>query len=138
MASTISYKKIEHPSAPAKTKRFAIYEKSAVAPSVLVFFITVSFGRIATFLPIYTMEKGPTGIQVYFFLYALALIFTRMFAGKIYDQRGHQAVFIPSTLFIVAAMLLLAWMPSNMILYCSYFLRHWVRCCSTGSSRVVS
>ncbi|WP_410200440.1 MFS transporter [Peribacillus frigoritolerans] len=28
-----------------------------------------------------------------------------------------QAVFIPSTLFIVAAMLLLAWMPSNMILY---------------------
>lgn len=40
-----------------------------------------------------------------------------MFAGKIYDQKGHQAVFNPSTLFIVVAMLLLAWTPSNMILY---------------------
>lgn len=80
-------------------------------------FITVTFGGTATFLPLYTIEKGLTGIQGYFFLYALALIFTRMFAGKIYDQKGHQAVFIPSTLFIVVAMLLLAWMPSNMILY---------------------
>ncbi|MFE0507501.1 MFS transporter [Peribacillus butanolivorans] len=117
LALTIPCKKVEQPSAPTKTNRFDIYEKSAVAPSVLVFFITVSFGGIATFLPLYTMEKGLTGIHVYFFLYALALIFTRMFAGKIYDQRGHQAVFIPSTLFIVAAMLLLAWMPNNMILY---------------------
>ncbi|PCD09434.1 MFS transporter [Peribacillus simplex] len=117
MASTITYKKVDHASAPIKTNRFDIYEKSAVAPSVLVFFITVTFGGTATFLPLYTIEKGLTGIQGYFFLYALALIFTRMFAGKIYDQKGHQAVFIPSTLFIVVAMLLLARMPSNMILY---------------------
>ncbi|USK73561.1 MFS transporter [Peribacillus frigoritolerans] len=121
MASTITYKKVDA-SAPVKTNRFDIYEKSAVAPSVLVFFITVTFGGTATFLPLYTIEKGLTGIQGYFFLYALALIFTRMFAGKIYDQKGHQAVFIPSTLLIVVAMLLLAWMPSNMILYMAAIL----------------
>jgi MFS family permease len=45
-----------------------------------------------------------------------------MFAGKIYDQKGHKAIFILSTLFIVVAMLLLAWMPSNMILYIAAIL----------------
>lgn len=62
MASTITYKKVDHASVPVKTNRFDIYEKSAVAPSVLVFFITVTFGGTATFLPLYTIEKGLTGI----------------------------------------------------------------------------
>ncbi|MFE4142782.1 hypothetical protein ACFX4I_12975 [Peribacillus sp. YIM B13472] len=39
----------------------------AFGPSVLVFFFKLSFSGIAPFLPLYTMEKGLTGIQVYFF-----------------------------------------------------------------------
>uniref|UniRef100_UPI0005A9AB12 MFS transporter n=1 Tax=Neobacillus dielmonensis TaxID=1347369 RepID=UPI0005A9AB12 len=76
LASRIKYKKAE----PAKEKvKLAVYEKSALKPSLLLFFLTVTFGGIATFLPLYTAEKHVAGIQLYFLLYALATLATRAF-----------------------------------------------------------
>jgi MFS family permease len=114
-AANITYKKIEQPQKLAHHK-WDIYEKSALEPSILLFFLTVTFGGIASFLPLYTAEKGISGIQWYFLLYALALMVTRTFAGQLYDKKGHQAVFIPGAVLILLAMLLLAWLPNNMIL----------------------
>jgi MFS family permease len=120
-AANITYKKIEQPQKLAHHK-WDIYEKSALEPSILLFFLTVTFGGIASFLPLYTAEKGISGIQWYFLLYALALMVTRTFAGQLYDKKGHQAVFIPGAAFILLAMLLLAWLPNNMILFTAAIL----------------
>lgn len=118
MAALIRYQKVEKDSfAAVTTKRFDIYEKSALHPSLLIFFISVTFGGIATFLPLYTTEKGVSGIQWYFLLYALALMVTRLFAGRLYDRKGHRAIFIPASLLIMTGMLLLAWMPGEEVLY---------------------
>ncbi|MGE6612225.1 MFS transporter [Peribacillus sp. NPDC076916] len=117
-ASLIRYRKVgSDPLAAVRAKRFDIYEKSALQPSLLIFFISVTFGGIATFLPLYTAEKGVDGIQWYFLVYAMALMVTRLFAGRLYDRRGHRAIFVPSTLLIMTGMLLLAWMPSETVLY---------------------
>ncbi|MDQ0268274.1 MFS transporter [Cytobacillus purgationiresistens] len=115
LSSFIRFKKVEPVTTPHK--KWDIYEKSAVPPSILIFFITVTFGGIATFLPIYALQKGLDGIEWYFLLYALALLISRTFAGRIYDRRGHQAVFIPGTIMIMIAMSFLAWLPNNLILY---------------------
>jgi MFS family permease len=120
-AANITYKKIEQPQKLAHHK-WDIYEKSALEPSILLFFLTVTFGGIASFLPLYTAEKGISGIQWYFLLYALALMVTRTFAGQLYDKKGHQAVFIPGAALILLAMLLLAWLPNNMILFTAAIL----------------
>ncbi|WP_285768742.1 MFS transporter [Peribacillus sp. SI8-4] len=117
-ASLISYQKVEKdPLTAAVVKRFDVYEKSAIQPSLLIFFISVTFGGIATFLPLYTAEKGVDGIQWYFLVYAMALMVTRLFSGRLYDRRGHRAIFLPSTVLIMAGMLLLAWMPGEAVLY---------------------
>ncbi|MEH7418109.1 MFS transporter, partial [Neobacillus drentensis] len=116
LSSRISYKKVDPNPGKEKTKR-KLYEKGALKPSILMFFITVTFGGIAAFLPLYTVEKHITGIQLYFLFYALALMVTRSFAGQLYDRKGLQAVFIPGTLLILAAMILLAWLPNSFILY---------------------
>jgi len=42
---------------------------------------------------------------------------TRAFAGQLYDRKGHQAVFIPGTLLILIAMMLLSWLPNSMVLF---------------------
>ncbi len=118
----IKYKKVEHHEKPLAVKKLDFYEKSAVKPAWLMMFITVTFGGIATFLPLYSIENGVTGIQLYFLLYALALMFTRTFAGKLYDKKGHQAVFIPGALLILTAMLLLSWLPNNAVLYTAALL----------------
>ncbi|MBS4189748.1 MFS transporter [Bacillus sp. FJAT-49705] len=120
LSSFIRYKKVEPKSVPLK--KWDFYEKSALPPSLLLFFITVTFGGIATFLPLYSVQEGVEGIQWYFLLYALALMVSRTFAGKIYDQKGHQAVFIPGTILIFIAMGLLAWLPNSFILFTAAIL----------------
>ncbi|WP_409298926.1 MFS transporter [Peribacillus sp. SCS-26] len=122
LSSTIRYKKMEQSPEKSVTVKWDIYEKSALKPSILLFFITVTFGGIASFLPLYTDDKGISGIQMYFLVYAIALMLTRPFAGKLYDRKGHKAVFIPGAVLIVVAMVLLAWLPNTMILYAAAFL----------------
>lgn len=122
LSSMIRYKKVEKAETKAVTAKWDFYEKTALPPSLLLFFITVTFGGIASFLPLYTAQKGITGIQWYFLIYALALMLTRTFAGKLYDKRGHRAVFIPGAILIVLAMFLLAWLPNTIVLFIAAFL----------------
>ncbi|MEH7117989.1 MFS transporter [Neobacillus vireti] len=121
LSSRITYKKIERKQDKEKTK-ISIYEKGALKPSLLMFFITFTFGGIAAFLPLYTAARHISGIQLYFLLYALALMITRTFAGQVYDKKGHKAVFIPGTLLILIAMILLAWLPNSLVLYVAAIL----------------
>src|SRR5690606_25021570 len=41
----------------------------------------------------------------------------RLYAGRVYDKKGHRAVFLPGTTLIIIAMLLLAWMANSIVLY---------------------
>lgn len=123
IASQIRFKKVEPQSIqPAGKKWLDLYEKSSLPPSILAFFVTFTFGGIATFLPLYTVQEGVDGIQWYFLVYAASLMLTRTFAGQLYDRKGHKAVFIPGTLLIFVAMLLLSWLPSTTILLVAAFL----------------
>ncbi|MBT2659167.1 MFS transporter [Bacillus sp. ISL-18] len=121
LSSRITYKQVDPKPVQGKTK-LDLYEKGALKPSALMFFITFTFGGIAAFLPLYTAEKHISGIQLYFLFYALALMITRTFAGQLYDRKGLRAVFIPGTLLILAAMVLLAWLPNSLILYLAAIL----------------
>jgi MFS family permease len=122
LSSKIQYKKVDKSDQETVALKWDFYEKSALEPSYLLFFITVTFGGIASFLPLYAFQKGIAGIQWYFFIYAIALMLTRTFAGKIYDKRGHQAIFIPGAFLIIMAMILLSWLPNSFVLYVAAFL----------------
>ncbi|MGY0693377.1 MFS transporter [Virgibacillus sp. FSP13] len=116
LSSKIRYKKVEQSPNKSTTVKFDIFEKTALQPSVLLFFITVTFGGIASFLPLYATQKGIEGIELYFLMYAIFLMISRTFAGKIYDKKGHEFVFLPGTLLIFIAMILLSWLPSMFVM----------------------
>src|SRR5699024_4127700 len=116
LSSLIRYKKVEESPDKSTTVKFDIFEKTAVQPSALLFFITVTFGGIASFLPLYAVENGLRGIEFYFFIYAVFLLLSRTFAGRIYDQKGHLYVFPPGAVMVFTAMLLLAWLPSTKVM----------------------
>lgn len=120
LSSTIHYKQVNPETAPHK--KWDLYEKTALPPSILLFFLTVTFGGIASFLPLYTAQKGIEGIQWYFLLYAFALLLSRTFAGKIYDKKGHKAIFIPGAILVLLSMLMLSWLPNSLILYIAAIL----------------
>ena len=96
--------------------KFDVFEKTAVQPALLLFFITVTFGGIASFLPLYAAQKQVGGIETYFLVYAIFLLISRTFAGRIYDEKGHIYVFPPGVILIFIAMLLLAWLPNSFVL----------------------
>ncbi|GGJ53570.1 MFS transporter [Virgibacillus salexigens] len=116
LSSRIRYKQVEESKDKTVTMKFDIFEKTAIQPALLLFFITFTFGGIATFLPLHAAEKSITGIESYFLVYAVFLMISRTFAGKIYDQKGHIYVFLPGTVFIFGAMLLLAWLPNTFVM----------------------
>ncbi|MDF0725831.1 MFS transporter [Cytobacillus sp. S13-E01] len=117
LSSKINLQKAVKPSTNSASKKWDLYEKTALPPSILLFFITVTFGGIASFLPLYATQQGIPGIQWYFFLFAISIMLSRTFAGRIYDQKGHRAIFPLGTFFIMIAMFLLAWLPNSTILY---------------------
>lgn len=98
LSTRIRYKKVEQSPHKSTTVKFDIFEKTAIKPAVLLFFITVTFGGIASFLPLHAAEQGVKGIESYFLVYALFLLISRTFAGKIYDNKGHTYVFPPGAL----------------------------------------
>lgn len=112
LASRVRYKKAVAPEAQTKVARFDVVEKTAVNPSVLLFFVTLTFGGITSFLPLHAAVNGVPGIQYYFVTYAAFLMISRIFAGKIYDKQGDIYVIPPGVLLIFAAMLLLSWLPN--------------------------
>lgn len=115
LASLIKYQPVDS-NAEKQKKKWDFYEKAAIKPASLLLFITVTFGGIATFLPLYTKQNGIPGIELYFFFFAISLMLSRTFAGKIFDRRGLKAVFIPGTLLIVVAMLLLTFLTGQWML----------------------
>lgn len=117
LASRISYKQMEKSNQGIDRRKWDVYEKTALHPSLLLLFITVTFGGIASFLPLYSAQKGIEGIQWYFFIFAMTLMLSRSFAGKLYDKRGHRAIFIPGAVLIMTAMILLAWLPNSLVMF---------------------
>ncbi len=116
LALGIRYKPVEVTSHRQQAPSFNIIEKSALHPSIILMFITLTFGGIATFLPLYAIERGVGGIQLYFITYALFLMLSRVFAGRLYDRHGDLYVLPPGLFLIMVAMLLLAWMPNQFVL----------------------
>lgn len=119
LSNFITYKPVKQTDdkREATKRKWDIFEKSAIKPSVLLFFITLTFGGIATFLPVYTEQENIGGIEIYFLLYALFLLISRSFSGRLYDRYGHIIVFLPGTLMIFVAMLLLMWLPNALALF---------------------
>jgi predicted MFS family arabinose efflux permease len=116
LASRITFKKVEQSKEKTVKRRWDVYERSALQPSLLLLFITITFGGIASFLPLYSAQKGIAGIEWYFFIFALTLMLSRSFAGQLYDKKGHGAVFLPGTFLIMIAMILLAWLPNSLVM----------------------
>src|SRR5699024_4887655 len=116
LALNIRYKKVDDSLHKTKPARFDVLEKTAINPSVLLLFITLTFGGITSFLPLYAAEKEVWGIQLYFISYALFLMLSRVFAGRIYDKMGDLYVIPPGTMLIFTAMLLLSWLPNTTVM----------------------
>ncbi|MGD8191962.1 MFS transporter [Brevibacillus ginsengisoli] len=90
----------------AKTP-ISFFEKTVLPIGIVTFFLSLTFGGITTFLPLFAAN-----IQVnagtFFLVYAVTLIVIRPLAGKISDKHGEGIIIVPALFTLIVALFVLS------------------------------
>jgi MFS family permease len=99
--------------APADpSKRASLLSRSAVFPGFIAVCMTMSFGAVLSFLPLFVQDRQLGNPGLYFIVYSIAVIIARPVSGKWSDRFGRAQVIIPGMLLLTTAMTLLAYATS--------------------------
>lgn len=110
MLSTFIAYTIKYEKNLLKDKRFTIkpekekivtVEKAALPASMVMLFISLGSGGLISFIPILSTTRGIENYGTYYTVYALALLSTRLFVGRIADRYGSNKVIIPAMGFLI-------------------------------------
>jgi len=72
------------------------FEKKALFPSILSFFVGISLSGVFTFIVLFGREAGiEKGIGIFFLITSVSELLIRVVSGRLYDRRGHFVVLVP-------------------------------------------
>jgi len=83
---------------------FLGFEKGVVIPVIVTFMLTFSYASAFVYLAAYGLSKGWGNIGNAYFMYAMGLLVSRLFVGKLGDKYGPDYVMLP--VFILTALAL--------------------------------
>ncbi len=86
----------------------SLFEKAALRPSLVMFFITMTYGAVVGFIALYADWRQVENIGLFFTVYAISLAVTRPVAGRLADQHGFEKTIFPGLVLIIITMVLLA------------------------------
>ncbi|MBB6624802.1 MFS transporter [Clostridium gasigenes] len=84
----------------------SFFEKDLLPIAIVTFFLSITFGGITTFLPLFA-AKIQVNVGTFFLVYALTLTVTRPITGKISDKYGEDVIIIPALFILIVALLVL-------------------------------
>lgn len=108
LATQISSRLIPDRHEPQPFSWANLAEPKAFKPGMVMFFLTLCYGGVVTFIALYAEQRGIDNIGPYFAAYAVSLMIIRPLAGRIADTRGHDPVVIPGIVAVAIAMVVLA------------------------------
>ncbi len=85
-----------------------LFSKEALFPSALMFTISLTYGSIVSFLPLFQEKQGMANPGIFFSVFAVTLILVRALAGKISDIKGRKFVIVPGMIIITLGLWLVA------------------------------
>lgn len=103
----IKYYRVYPPQAEKSGEKPALFEKTAYKPAVIVFFIALTYGAVVTFIALYAGQFKIENIGIFFTAYALTLLVSRPFFGKMADKKGFDCVMIPGIICVGLTMIIL-------------------------------
>lgn len=89
---------------PAKP---ALFEREAYRPAIIIFFLTLTYGSIVTFIALYAAQFKIENIGIFFTVYALTLLVSRPYFGRMADKKGFDYAMIPGFVCIALTMIIL-------------------------------
>ncbi|MDD4334212.1 MAG: MFS transporter [Desulfotomaculaceae bacterium] len=98
---------IDYRGVASTRRKLSLIEKAALRPTLVIFFVTMTYGAIVAFIALYAAQRGISNIGSFFTVYAVSLTIIRPLAGSLSDKRGFDVVVIPGIILILMAMILL-------------------------------
>lgn len=80
-----------------------LFSRGAAYPAFLIACMSVTYGSITSFLPLYALQRGMSNPGLYFTTYSVLLVLARFTAGGISDRIGRFQVIAPSMLVAAVA-----------------------------------
>ena len=111
--SMLKTPQIEAVKKPLKLKN--LIDRNAIPASLVVLIFLLTYGSLENYILKFASEENTITISggLYFTVMAVMLLLTRIFIGKVADQKG-EAIFVYScNAFMLLALILLAFSPNN-------------------------
>jgi MFS family permease len=91
----------------------AVLEPGALPVSTVILVCGVAYSGFLAFLTSYALERGiASAASMFFLVYAVAVLVSRLFVGRIHDRRGDNAIIYPALAVFAAGLGLLALEPA--------------------------
>ncbi|KUO51725.1 MAG: MFS transporter [Desulfitibacter sp. BRH_c19] len=112
---------IKYPVTAKKTTKFtftfeSFYEPKVLSLSLMLFFVTFGYGGIVSFITIYAKELNIDNPGIFFFAYAIALLFVRPYAGSLFDKKGPKKIMAIGFIAIILSFIVL-FLAKDLLLY---------------------
>ena len=88
-------------------EKAGIIEKSAILPAVVIFFVTMTYGAIVSFIALYAGQRQVENIGLFFTIYAVALLISRPYFGRLTDRKGTSFAVLPGIICVILSMFLI-------------------------------
>ncbi|EAG7663376.1 MFS transporter [Listeria monocytogenes] len=98
-------------------QKMKLFEKTALLPAGLCLLMAIPLGGIQTFMMVYGTELVISTTWIYFIGQAIMVLVSRLFAGRLYDTKGHRFVIIPGALSMIIGILILSFATGAISLF---------------------
>lgn len=106
---SLKLKKIQGlPIADLSSQKQSFLSLDALPPAIIASIITITWGAMTAFFPLYALKKGVDNPGLFFAAFALTLILVRGLGGKILDTYSREKVIFPCLFNLIISMPILA------------------------------
>jgi len=95
------------PAGPAPTTLAIARRPTVLIPSLALFSAATSYGAVVTFLPVFAPARGIANFGLFFTVYAVSTILSRIVAGAASDRLGRKRVIVPFMAILAVTVFLL-------------------------------
>ncbi len=94
-----------------------LFERKALPIAFLASLVAFAYSSVLSFISIYAEQQDLLSVASYFYaVFAAAMLITRPFTGKIYDQKGPKYVILPAFILFSVGLFILS-MSSGAVLF---------------------
>jgi MFS family permease len=106
---TLKLKKLQSvPSADIALQKQPFLSREALPPAIIAFLITITWGALTAFFPLYALSQGVDNPGIFFAAFAITLILVRGLGGRILDIYSREKVILPCLFSLIISMTILA------------------------------